>query len=74
MLKAAILVVVSLFALCAVYAWAQGRIDVRPTLTPIASSSSNGLSFAWFFDPSSRTVYVCVAGATMDCKRSAALP
>lgn len=74
MLKAVALVIVAVAASYGAYSWAQGRIDVRPTLTPIASSSSNGLSFAWFFDPSSRAVYVCVAGAALDCKRSAALP
>jgi hypothetical protein len=58
------------------YALAQARVDVRPSLTPIASSSSNGASFAWFFDPSSRTVYACVISdpPKLDCRISAALP
>ena len=57
---------------------AQGRLDVRPALTPIASSSSNGVSFAWFYDPSQQTVYFCRAGSgpadALDCKAKATLP
>jgi hypothetical protein len=74
-MKAAALVVVSLLVGYGAYGWAQSRVDVRPSLTPIASSSSNGMSFAWFYDASSRTVYACVVSAPhMDCKISAVLP
>jgi hypothetical protein len=42
----------------ALHALAQGRIDIRTAVTTIGTSSSNGVSFAWFFDPADRTVYV----------------
>ena len=35
----------------ALHLLAQPRIDTRTAVTPIASSSSNGVSFAWFYDP-----------------------
>jgi hypothetical protein len=74
-MKAAAFIVVSLLVGYGAYALAQTRVDVRPSLTPIASSSSNGMSFAWFYDASSRTVYACaVAAPQMDCKMSAVLP
>jgi hypothetical protein len=52
------------------HAFAQTRADVRP-LTPIGTSSSNGISFAWFYDSSERVVVACRvghAGDTLDCK------
>ena len=54
------------------YAFAQNRIEVRPSLVPVGSSSSNGLSFAWFHDPSTRSVYACVVGSSSEvtCKIS----
>jgi hypothetical protein len=74
-MKAAAFIVVSLLVGYGAYGLAQSRVDVRPSLTPIASSSSNGMSFAWFYDASSRTVYACVVTAPqMDCKISAVLP
>jgi hypothetical protein len=74
-MKAAAFIVVSLLLGYGAYGLAQTRVDVRPSLTPIASSSSNGMSFAWFYDASSRTVYACVvASAQMECKTSAVLP
>ena len=59
------------------HALAQGRLDVRPALAPIGTSSSNGISFAWFYDPTDRAVYVCRAGSggdTLECKAKAQLP
>lgn len=60
----------------AVHAFAQVRTDMRPPVMPITSSSSNGVSFAWFYDPADRSVVVCRAGATdaVDCKARATLP
>ena len=63
----------------ALHAWAQaGRVDVRTAATPMGTSSSNGVSFAWFYDATDRSVYVCrsaQAGAdTIDCKAKAQLP
>lgn len=70
-----------LIALLAGFGWhvlAQSRIDVRPAVTAIGTSSSNGVSFAWFFDANSRTVYVCRAGSDastpLDCKATTTLP
>ncbi len=55
---------------------AQPRVDTRSAVTPIASSSSNGVSFAWFYDPADRAVYVCRAGSgeTVECKARTTLP
>ena len=62
----------------ALHAWAQGRIDIRTAVTTLGTSSSNGVSFAWFYDPADRTVYVCRAGQTggdgVDCKAKTTLP
>jgi hypothetical protein len=62
----------------ALHAWAQGRIDVRTAVTPMGTSSSNGVSFAWFYDPTDRSVYVCrtaqAAGDAIDCKAKTQLP
>ena len=62
----------------ALHALAQGRIDIRTAVTTIGTSSSNGVSFAWFYDPADRTVYVCRAGSAagdaVDCKAKTALP
>jgi len=59
-------------------AMAQPRVELRPAVTPIGSSSSNGISFAWFYDPADRTVYVCRAGSggtdVVDCKPKTTLP
>ena len=60
------------------HAWAQGRIDARPAVSSLSSSSSNGISFAWLYDATSHTVYVCRAGQgiadTLECKAKASLP
>ena len=62
----------------ALYAFAQPRLDVRAAVTPIGSSSSNGTSFAWFYDPADRSVYVCRAGQAggdaVECKARTTLP
>jgi hypothetical protein len=59
------------------HALAQSRLDVRTTAAPIGTSSSNGISFAWFYDPAERVVYVCRAGGPgdeVDCRGKARLP
>jgi hypothetical protein len=75
-LTAGLLIV--LLAGYAFHAWAQSQINVRPTVTPIGTSSSNGISFAWFYDASARTVYLCRAGqgvtTPLDCKATTQLP
>jgi hypothetical protein len=78
MIKVAATVLVAMLAAYGYHVLAQGRIDVRPALTPIASSSSNGVSFAWFYDPTLQTVYVCRAGQgvanAVECKAKSSLP
>ena len=60
------------------HAFAQSRADVRPAVTSLGSSSSNGISFAWFYDSTERMVYVCRAGHgsgdTVECKAKTTLP
>ena len=58
------------------HALAQSRFDVRPALAPIGTSSSNGVSFIWFFDSNERAVYVCRTGSgdTIECKGKTQLP
>lgn len=70
-------IVAALAAGYALHALAQARFDARATATPIGTASSNGVSFAWFFDSTDRTVYVCRTGGTsdaVDCKARAQLP
>jgi hypothetical protein len=78
MIKAAALALVAALTGYGIHALAQSRIDVRPAVTPMGSSSSNGVSFAWFYDSTLRTVYVCRAGQgvgnTLECKAKAVLP
>ncbi len=77
MIKMAAMVLMALCAGYGLYAFGQGRLDVRPTVVTLGSSSSNGVSFAWLYDATERTVYVCrVGGAadTLDCKAKATLP
>ena len=62
MTKVVALVLIAALAGLGLHVFAQGRADVRPAVTSLGSSSSNGLSFAWFYDPTERTVYVCRAG------------
>jgi len=72
MIRIAGFLLVAAIATYGLHAFAQIRADVRPTVTPIGSSSSNGMSFAWFYDSTERTVFVCRIGQTpgdsVDCK------
>ena len=78
MTKLVVLVLMAALAGYGFHALAQPRVDARLTLTSIGNSSSNGISFAWFYDSSERTVYVCrtgqAAGETVECKARATLP
>jgi hypothetical protein len=69
---------VALLAAYVFHALAQSPIDARPALTPLNSSSSNGVSCAWFFETGSHTVYVCratqSAATPLDCTAKATLP
>jgi hypothetical protein len=72
------LIILAAIAGYAAHALAQPRVDLRPAMTAIASSSSNGVSFAWFYDPAARSVVVCRAGAApgdaLECKAHTTLP
>jgi len=79
MSKVATLLLGALVAGYAVHAWAQqSRIDVRAAVTTMGTSSSNGVSFAWFYDSNERTVHVCRTtqgtADAIDCKAKAQLP
>lgn len=78
MVKVVALLLVGVLGAYGFHAMAQGRIDVRPAVTPMGTSSSNGVSFAWFYDATLRTVYVCRAGQgvadMLECKARATLP
>ena len=78
MIKTLALVVVAAMTGYTLHVLAQTRVDTRAAVTPILSSSSNGISFAWFYDPAERTVYVCRVGQgggdTVECKARTALP
>jgi hypothetical protein len=79
MVRISMLLLGALLAGYALHALAQGgRIDVRAAVTPIGSSSSNGVSFVWFYDAADRSVQVCrtshAAGEAIDCKAKTQLP
>ena len=78
MAKLIVIMVIAALAAYALHAFAQARVDIRTGVTTVGTSSSNGVSFAWFYDPADRTVYVCRAGSTapdgIDCKAKATLP
>jgi hypothetical protein len=78
MAKAVALVIVAVLAGLGFHAFGQVRADVRPAITPIGNSSSNGMSFAWFYDSTERVVYVCRTGHgggdTVDCRAKTSLP
>jgi hypothetical protein len=69
------LLVFAAVATYAIHAFAQVR-DARAVVTSIGSSSSNGTSFAWLYDSSERTVYVCRVGPSdsVECKSKTTLP
>jgi len=77
MVKIASLFIVVAIATYGLHAFGQIRADARPTMTSIGSSSSNGVSFAWFYDNFERTVVVCrigqAPGDALDCKAKATL-
>lgn len=76
-LRLAFIVIAALLAYAA-HALSQARVDLRPAMTAIPSSSANGVSFAWFYDAGTRTVVLCRAGAAagepLDCRAQATLP
>lgn len=77
MIRVAIYVAAAIAAAFGFHVLAQGSLDARLAATPIGTSSSNGISFVWFYDPSQRAVYVCRTGGAadaIDCKAKAQLP
>ena len=78
MIKTLVLVVIAALTGYTLHLLAQPRVDTRAAVTAIVSSSSNGVSFAWFYDPAERAVYVCRAGQggadTVECKARTTLP
>ena len=77
MTKLAVLIFCGVLAGYALHAFAQNRVDIRTAVTAMGTSSSNSVSFAWFFDPANRTVYVCraqSAGESVDCKATTTRP
>jgi len=78
MMKIAALALVAALTGYALHVFAQTRADIRTAVTTVGTSSSNGISFAWFYDPADRTVYVCRAGQAagdgVECKSKATLP
>jgi hypothetical protein len=79
MSKVILLLLGAMLAGYAMHAWAQqSRFDVRAAVTPMGTSSSNGVSFAWFYDPADRSVYVCrtaqAGGDAVDCRARTQLP
>jgi hypothetical protein len=78
MVKIAGVLIVAAIATYGLHAFGQIRADIRMAVTPIGSSSSNGISYAWFYDSNERTVFACrigqAPGDTVDCKAKATLP
>jgi hypothetical protein len=76
MVKTAAALVVALLVGYGLHAFAQPRIDARQNVVTAGSSSSNGIGFAWFYDPADRTVHVCRAGPGdgVDCRARTTLP
>ena len=73
--KTLALILIAAVATYGIHTFAQVR-DARAIVTSIASSSSNGSSFAWLYDSSERTVYLCRVGQSdvVECKSKATLP
>jgi hypothetical protein len=78
MMKIAALAAVAALGGYGLHVFAQTRADIRTAVTSVGTSSSNGISFAWFYDPADRTVYVCRAGQAtgdaVECRSKATLP
>lgn len=76
MVKTAAALILALLVGYALHALAQPKIDARQGVIPMGSSSSNGIGFAWFYDPADRTVHVCRTGPgdALDCRAKATLP
>jgi hypothetical protein len=76
MSKIAVLIAAAVAAGYGLHALAQSRFDPRPAPAAIGTSSSNGVSFAWFYDAADRTVYVCRSGGgdAVECKAKTQLP
>lgn len=78
MAKIAVSVIIAMLAGYGLHALAQVRPDIRQAVTAIGTSSSNGISFVWFYEPTERAVYVCRAGQTggdsVECRAKATLP
>ena len=78
MFKTAGLLLFAAIATYAIHALGQLRADARAVVTAVGNSSSNGTSFAWFYDSGERTVFVCRIGQgpaePLDCKAKASLP
>jgi hypothetical protein len=78
MIKFAGLLLVAAIATYGLHAFGQIRADARPSITPISSSSSNGVSYAWFYDSTERTVIACrigqAPGDAVECKAKTTLP
>jgi hypothetical protein len=76
MIKIAAFVLMAVCAGYGFYAFGQTRFDARASVITLGSSSSNGMSFAWLYDPAERTVYACrvaTAADTLDCKAKTTL-
>ena len=77
MIRIAAVVVMAVCAGYGFYAFGQARFDARASVVTLGSSSSNGVSFAWLYDPTERTVYVCRSGGgaeSPDCRGKTTLP
>jgi hypothetical protein len=78
MLKTALAALFALGVGYALHALAQPRPDFRQSVMPMGNSSSDGVAFAWFYDPADRTVHVCRTGRgaadPLDCKAKTTLP
>ena len=76
MIKIAAFVLMAVCAGYGFYAFGQTRFDARASVVTLGSSSSNGISFAWLYDPAERTVYACrvaTGSDTLDCKAKTTL-
>ena len=78
MAKLATLTLVAILAGYGFHALAQVRADIRQSVTVVGTSSSNGMSFVWFYEPTERSVYACRTGESSSdpvvCKARATLP